>query len=415
MLTKHTRRPRGSVYRRPDSPYWYIAFSRCGVKVRENTHLLSEKAAKKLLDSRLGNIADGKALPHDLDKTTVGELFELVRKDYRFRGRKSIRDMELRIRLHLAPFFYVVSQDGKYAGGMKANQVTSVVIDNYIIGRQAGGASNATVNRELSVLRFGFKLGVETEPQTVAHVPNFPHLKEPPARKGFLEDAHYHAITKAAPELWFRAMVEVAKTYGWRRSELTGLRCSQVDLMNRSISLDPGTTKNDDARCVFMTDAMYTLLSACVRDRKPDDYVFTRANGSPVRDFRKTWRNACVAAGVGHWVCPKCEGQQPLDTESKCPRCFRTWTSQERRYRGAIFHDWRRTGVRSMVRSGIPEATAMKLSGHRTRNVFERYNIVSEGDRRDAARRLNKPGPTETELGPVSVPFAHAANSTTVN
>src|SRR6516225_1612366 len=106
---KRVRRPRGSVYRRPDSPYWHISFSRCGVKIRENTHLLNEKAARKLLDSRLGNIADGKALPCDISKTTVGELFELVRTDYAVNGRKSADALEKRIRLHLAPFFYVVS------------------------------------------------------------------------------------------------------------------------------------------------------------------------------------------------------------------------------------------------------------------------------------------------------------------
>jgi len=107
-------------------------------------------------------------------------------------------------------------------------------------------------------------------------------------------------------------------------------------------------------------------------------FVFYQ-KGGPVGDFRKAWVTACVAVGLGHFVCDRCnrtvEGHM-------CEEC-----NCKSRYVGRIFHDFRRRAVPNMVRAGVPERVAKTISGHKTRSIFDRHNIVHEADLRDAMHR----------------------------
>jgi integrase len=248
---------------------------------------------------------------------------ESVITDYRVNGKKSLEYVEMRWKTHLEP---------------------------------SGGASNATVNRELAVLKRAFHLGMRATPPKVQRVPHFATLAEDNVRTGFVEAAQYDKLAAATGKrgLWFRAMFECGFTYGWRRGELLNLKVRQVDLLNRTITLDVGTTKNKKGRTVHMTELVHQLLKACVIGKEPEHCVFTRSDGSPVADFRISWKRACAEAGVP----------------------------------GLLFHDLRRSAVRGLVRSGISEHVAMKISGHKTRSTFDRYDIVSDADLRDAARKL---------------------------
>ena len=87
-------------------------------------------------------------------------------------------------------------------------------------------------------------------------------------------------------------------------------------------------------------------------------------DGRRISNFRGNWEPACFEAGL--WT---------GDRETGKPT--------------RLFHDLRRTGVRNLIRAGVPERVAMAISGHKTRSVFDRYNIVSESDLREAAGKLD--------------------------
>ncbi|MHB1936427.1 MAG: tyrosine-type recombinase/integrase [Acidobacteriaceae bacterium] len=265
-------------------------------------------------------------------------------RDYRINGRKTTDDVQTRWRLHLEPFF----------GSRRVLEVTSDLVAKYVDHRQSESAQNATINREMAALKRMFRIGMYATPPKVFRLPKFPKLTEDNIRTGFLEDAQYKKLISYCPDLWFRALVEMGRTYGWRISELISLKVEQVDISARTIRLEPGTTKNKDGREVTMTTAIYNLLEQCVAGKSAEDAVFTRPDGKAVRDFRETWANACKAAGVP----------------------------------GLLFHDLRRTAARNLRRAGIAEGVIMKIGGWRTRSVFERYAIVSQTDIAEALQKL---------------------------
>lgn len=367
------RRPKGTgcLYQRPDSDVWWIKYSRYGKPYRESAKTTDKRKAEKVLKTRLAEIETGTFVGPKAERIRVQELADDFLREYRINGRKSLDDVTARWNLHLKPFF----------APLRGIDVTSEHIARYVDARQRQGAMNATINRELAALKRMFRLGHQATPAKVQRMPAFPHLKEDNVRKGFLDDAQYRTLVDGA-ELWFRALVECGRTYGWRVSELLNLRVNQIDLEQRVIRLEPGTTKNADGREVFMTDTVHALLTACTAGKQADAAVFTRSNGKPIRSFRGTWERECTRAGVGQLVCAYCS--QPAQDTAACSKCGHKGT----RYTGLIFHDLRRTAARNLRRAGIAETVIMNIGGWRTRSVFERYAIVSRTDIVDAMRKL---------------------------
>jgi integrase len=346
----------GSIYKR-GRVYWlkyYAIDPETGAKrpIRESSATDRFEEAKTLLRQREGTIANGTVITPKTVRLTFAEAGEGVINDYRINGKRSLEDVTRHIKRHLAPFF----------GRRRMAAISTADVRQYIALRQGQGAKNATINRELAALKRSFTLAIAAG--TLSARPPIPMLREDNVRKGFFEETQFEAV-RAALQPDVADLVLFLYITGWRWcSEAALLKWSNVDFTAGEIRLDPGTTKTGEGRLFPFTRQLRDLLErrrALTRERERElgriiPFVFHRDFGQPIRSFRKAWLNACRIAGVP----------------------------------GRVPHDFRRTAVRNLVRHGVSEKIAMAMVGWKSRQMLDRYNVVSTEDLHEAARRLDQ-------------------------
>jgi len=342
----------GALYKRGN--VWWCKYYANGRPIRESTGCAGEKEAGRILKAHEGRVAIGQPTLPRADRVRYEATAADLKRHYEATGSRDLKEYARRV-AHLDRFFI----------GCRVASIGQPDVDAYIVQRQGQGAVGATIRRELSTLTKMLRLAYENG--KLLRLPILHKPKEGPPREGFFERDQYDAVRRRL-SADLQASVAIAYTFGWRmQSEVLSLERRQLDLEATTLRLDPGTTKNDEGRVVYLTPELRALLAAQVDriraiERKTGriiPFLFPYLSGKKRlgarrRDFRKAWAAACRAAGVP----------------------------------GMHRHDFRRTAVRNMVNAGVPERVAMKVTGHKTRAVFDRYHIVSPGDLQDVARRL---------------------------
>jgi len=348
----------GCLMHRPGTNVWYAQWYVDGKAVRKSTGKRVKEEALTKLRKFMADSENGKPVVDGRLRYAV--LRSALIDNYVTKGNKSLRQ-----RADGTEVIAGLPQLDKAAGysatddGMLISKFTTEWTRQFMRSRSEAGAGNAIINRSLQCLRRG--LNILHEDGKVAMVPKIRLLKEPKARKGFLLQGTFEELLKALPK-YLRPLVALLYWTGVRKGEALQIDWIQVDLAARTIRLEDEQTKNDEPRILPLPSVVVAMLQELKPKAGP---VFDGSN------LRAEWEMACAAVGLGTRV----------ELKSKAGY---TW----HKYTGLRVHDMRRSAVRNLVRAGVSQKVAMDISGHKTVDVFMRYNITSTDDVLAAMRQV---------------------------
>jgi integrase len=358
-------RGKGSLLRYKDSSNWTFSYYQHGKEHRVSTGTAEEKGARRFAKQRLDEVsADRQGLKTLVTPTaarvTVNQLLDAYLEDLKLREVKSLYKTEK----HMVAV-------REYFGSMRATSVTAEIVDIYISAKQKAGKSNGTINRGTTILATAFRLARERK--RVTEVPLIRKLSETNVRQGFFEQEQIDALIAALPD-YLQDLTRFTYLCGWRKSEVVGLTWPMVNMAAKTITIP--TSKNGRPRTLDLDGEVLAIIkrrekaATFERDGEPvvATHVFHR-DGAPIGDFKKAWHSALVKAGLTH-------------TE-KVPGSMKV-----RIVHDVLFHDLRRTAARNLLAKGVHETVAMKITGHATRSMFDRYSIVSGDDVKKAMKAM---------------------------
>jgi integrase len=348
------QRGQGGLFNHPKTRF-YIAkwYDSEGRPHSQSTRTdIKEEAERKL--RRLMGDAD-KGVTTRPESITYAQIREDLLAHYRNKGHKSLAVMAdgTEIIYPLIPLDRFFKHPDK---GTTVARITHRTVAAFIAARQKQRIGNAAINNSLSLLRRMLHLAKKN--YNLPFVAPIELLKPPPSRKGFLSLKDFNRLLAALPHN-VRPLVTFLYYSGARKGEACAIRWDQVDLKAAVVRLESEQTKTSEARTIPLPNVLVEMLRKQTPREGP---VFDSSN------LRKAWEKACDATKLG-----KCT---PLKGKNYYL------------YSGLMLHDLRRSGARNLRKAGIPESVCMKITGHKDRSVFDRYDIVDVEDVQEAMKRV---------------------------
>ncbi|MGD1097308.1 MAG: tyrosine-type recombinase/integrase [Bryobacteraceae bacterium] len=368
-----TYRPKGdgSLYQKADGR-WYYSIMHKGKRRSKSLGTRDEEEAtrnyQKVRNNLMGAIDRGEFEPTTKENVRLAEIVADYINELKTHRRKSASIAEsVLLKALKAPEF----KDRKVATLITAD------FKRYRDRLTKAGTSHATVNYHFTCIRAALNMETKQTPSRIGKVPFIPMGPAGKAREGFLEYNDHETLLGCLPRS-LKALFVIALHSGCRLGELLAMRWQDVDWANRIVRLPD--SKNGRKRNLPFWGGIEDHLKRqkAYRDEHHSEceHLFFWMDedvrvghggartqpGAHIREFRTSWTNAVKKAhGLSESI--------PA---------------------GLLFHDLRRSGIRVMVQeAGIPESQAMLISGHVTRSMLERYNIVSLKNVQDAGAKLD--------------------------
>jgi len=351
--------------------YWYAQFyDKTGKQRRVSTKTEVKQEAQGKLRNLMSDNDRGVQFIGDVKKIRYGDLRAALLQNYVERGNKSLQvtadGTETIWGLKALDEFFeyeAATEDKPEKLGVPVTRLTTDAAREFVQKRLAEGAKNGTVNGSLALLRR--MLSIAHEDGKIQVKPKIRLLKPGPARKGFLPREQFDKLLGHIP-VNLKPLMTFLYFCGVRVGEALQIEWSQVNLDEALIRLEEEQTKNSEPRTVPLPDVLVTMLEQ-IEPKQGE--VFDGTN------LRKAWHKACVQAGLGTFT--QVEGKP------------------DPRYNGLIIHDLRRSAIKNLMKARVSEKVAMSISGHKTRDVFDRYHIVDTEDVMEAMRRVQESARTK--------------------
>jgi len=248
-------------------------------------------------------------------------------------------------------------------GDTVINDIKLSDLENYQARRLKAGMAPATVDHEVKKMKTAVIKAFDEGMIGGEALRVFKRCK-PTLKKGsdvrtrILSSAEFDAIMANLPH-YVKPVFTMGYYAGMRRGEILNLTWDKVSLKDRVIRLEATDTKDGEARTIPICQNLYDHMANIPRAIH-DNHVFL-FKGAPFKEFRDSLRDACKAAGVVYGRFKR---------------------------NGFVFHDLRHTFNTNMRKAGVPESVIMAITGHSTREMFDRYNTVDLEDTQKAVSQL---------------------------
>jgi len=230
--------------------------------------------------------------------------------------------------------------------------------------------SPAQLDREVELLKRFLNYCVEAGRLDSNPVSPVRLLRKPNTRSMVLSEEEFQLLLGQCDEV-LRPILLIAYDHGLRKREVLDLCWNQVDVAEGRLVLREQDTKTHQAREIYLTQRTIEALKRFPRGHGDTPVFPNPKTRKPWIDIRRMVSRAAKAVGIA----------------------------------GLWFHDTRRSALTNARRRGVPETVVMRMSGHKTRSAFARYNIIDGADLKAAVRQIEA-GQTVTRpvLGHESAP-----------